>query len=121
LYIYYNPVQITQQRELNVGCYSPEFWTSTNPYVPPFAQPSDTQHAIREIYWPAVTEPHHRAYYKTFKTSHGIVVKSFRHGATGPWFESKTIVVLFFFQFNCDNYNLKPEELKIIKRDILIF
>jgi hypothetical protein len=58
---------------------------------------------------------------KTFKTSHGIVVKSFRHGATGPWFESKTIVVLFFFQFNCDNYNLKPEELKIIKRDILIF
>jgi hypothetical protein len=67
LYVYYNLVQITQQRELNVGCYSSEFWTSINPYVPPFAQPSETQHAIREIYWPAVTEPHHRAYYKNIQ------------------------------------------------------
>jgi hypothetical protein len=52
---YYKSVQITQQHELDVGCYSPEARTSINSVYLPFAQPSETRHAIRQIYLPAVT------------------------------------------------------------------
>jgi hypothetical protein len=47
---YYKLVQIKQQRELNVGCYSPEARTSINLCVSPFTQLSEARHAIREIY-----------------------------------------------------------------------
>jgi hypothetical protein len=47
---YYKSTQITQQHKLDVGCYSPEARTSINPMCPPFAQPSEAWHAIREIY-----------------------------------------------------------------------
>jgi hypothetical protein len=54
---YYKLAQITQQHELDVGCYSLEARTSINPVYPMFAQPSEAGHAIREIYWPVVTKP----------------------------------------------------------------
>jgi hypothetical protein len=47
LYPLYKSAQITQQPELDVGCYSPEARTSINPCVRPFARPSEAQHAIR--------------------------------------------------------------------------
>jgi hypothetical protein len=37
---YYKSAQITQQRKLDVGCYSPEARTNINPCVPSFVQPS---------------------------------------------------------------------------------
>jgi hypothetical protein len=46
---YYKSTQITQQHELDVGCYSPEARTNINPMCPLFAQPSEAWHAIREI------------------------------------------------------------------------
>jgi hypothetical protein len=45
---YYKSAQITQERKLDVGCYSPEARTSINPCVlPPFAQPSEARHTTR--------------------------------------------------------------------------
>jgi hypothetical protein len=54
---YYKSVQIIQHRELYVGCYSPEAWTSINPCVPPFAQPSEARHAIDTNLLSAVENP----------------------------------------------------------------
>jgi hypothetical protein len=47
---YYKSMQITQQHELDIGCYSPDARTSINPCVPPFVQSSEARHTIREIY-----------------------------------------------------------------------
>jgi hypothetical protein len=43
---YYKSAQITQQHELDIGCYSAEARTSINPVHPLFAQPSEARHAI---------------------------------------------------------------------------
>jgi hypothetical protein len=45
----YKLAQITQQHELDVGCYSPEARTSINPVYAIFVQPSEARHTIREI------------------------------------------------------------------------
>ena len=54
---YYKSAQITQQSELDVGCYSPEARTSINPCVPPFAQPFEARHAIRYKFTVGGREP----------------------------------------------------------------
>jgi hypothetical protein len=46
IYPYYKSAQITQQ---HIGRYSPKVRTSINLVCPPFAQPFEARHAIREI------------------------------------------------------------------------